>query len=31
VLNLQIHVDAFQLGFELMESGNCGKVVCSWN
>ena len=31
VLTHQIHVDDFQRGFELMESGNCGKVVCSWN
>jgi len=31
VLTHQIHIDDFQRGFELMESGNCGKVVCSWN
>ena len=31
VLTHQIHIDDFQKGFDLMESGNCGKVVCSWN
>ena len=31
VLTHQIHIDDFQKGFELMEAGNCGKVVCSWN
>ena len=31
VLTHQIHIDGFQRGFDLMESGNCGKVVCSWN
>ena len=31
VLTHQIHIDDFQRGFELMESGNCGKVVCSWS
>jgi threonine 3-dehydrogenase len=30
VLTHQIHVDDFQKGFDLMESGQCGKVVCSW-
>jgi hypothetical protein len=29
VLTHQIHIDDFQKGFELMESGLCGKVVCS--
>ena len=31
VLTHQIHIDDFQRGFDLMEAGNCGKVVCSWN
>jgi threonine 3-dehydrogenase len=31
VLTHQIHIDDFQGGFELMESGQCGKVVCRWN
>jgi threonine 3-dehydrogenase len=31
VLTHQIHIDDFQRGFDLMDSGNCGKVVCSWN
>ena len=31
VLTHQIHIDDFQKGFDLMDSGNCGKVVCSWN
>jgi threonine 3-dehydrogenase len=30
VLTHQIHIDDFQKGFDLMEAGNCGKVVCSW-
>jgi threonine 3-dehydrogenase len=25
-----VHIDEFQKGFDLMEAGNCGKVVCSW-
>ena len=29
-LTHQIHIDDFQKGFDLMASGNCGKVVCSW-
>jgi len=29
-LTHQIHIDDFQRGFELMDSGQCGKVVCSW-
>ena len=28
---IQIAIDDFQRGFELMESGLCGKVVCNWN
>jgi threonine 3-dehydrogenase len=31
VLTHQIHIDDFQKGFDLMDSGHCGKVVCSWN
>lgn len=29
-LTHQISIDDFQRGFELMESGQCGKVVCRW-
>jgi threonine 3-dehydrogenase len=31
VLTHQIAIGDFQKGFDLMASGNCGKVVCSWN
>ena len=31
VLTHQVQIDDFQRGFDLMEAGNCGKVVCSWN
>ncbi len=31
VLTHQISIGDFQKGFDLMTSGNCGKVVCSWN
>jgi threonine 3-dehydrogenase len=31
VLTHQIHIDDFQKGFDLMDAGNCGKVVCSWS
>ena len=27
----RFHIDDFQRGFELMEAGVCGKVVCNWN
>jgi len=30
VLTHQIDIDDFQQGFDLMASGQCGKVVCSW-
>ena len=30
-LTHQIAIDDFQTGFDLMASGNCGKVVCSWH
>ncbi|HET7267754.1 MAG TPA: L-threonine 3-dehydrogenase [Oleiagrimonas sp.] len=30
-LTHQIAIDDFQKGFDLMASGNCGKVVCSWS
>jgi threonine 3-dehydrogenase len=30
VLTHQVHIDDFQKGFDLMEAGVCGKVVCSW-
>ena len=31
VLTHQIHIDDFQKGFDLMEAGQCGKIVCNWN
>jgi threonine 3-dehydrogenase len=31
VMTHQIPIDDFQRGFDLMDSGMCGKVVCSWN
>ncbi|GIX33828.1 MAG: L-threonine 3-dehydrogenase [Lysobacterales bacterium] len=31
VLTHQLHIDDFEEGFRLMASGQCGKVVCSWN
>jgi len=30
-LTHQIHIDDFQQGFDLMHSGQCGKVVCNWS
>ena len=30
VLTHQIAIDDFQKGFDLMDAGQCGKVVCSW-
>lgn len=30
-LTHEIHIDDFQQGFDLMSSGQCGKVVCSWS
>jgi threonine 3-dehydrogenase len=30
VLTHQLAIDDFQKGFDLMDSGQCGKVVCSW-
>ena len=30
VITHRIHYTAFEEGFELMKSGNCGKVVMSW-
>lgn len=30
-LTHEIHIDDFQKGFDLMASGQCGKVVCSWD
>lgn len=30
VLTHQIHIDDFQQGFDVMDDGTCGKVVCSW-
>ena len=31
VLTHQLAIGDFQKGFDLMASGQCGKVVCSWN
>ncbi|MCX7544848.1 L-threonine 3-dehydrogenase [Marinicella gelatinilytica] len=31
VLTHEISIDDFQHGFDLMASGQCGKVVCSWS
>ena len=31
VLTHHIPIDEFQKGFDLMASGQCGKVVCAWN
>ena len=31
VLTHQLPIDDFQNGFDLMDSGQCGKVVLSWN
>jgi threonine 3-dehydrogenase len=31
VLTHHIPIDDFQTGFDLMASGRCGKVVCSWH
>jgi len=30
VLTHELSVDDFQDGFDIMESGNCGKVVLKW-
>ena len=27
----RMHIDEFQKGFEIMEGGQCGKVVLSWD
>jgi threonine 3-dehydrogenase len=29
-LTHQLAIVDFQKGFDLMDSGQCGKVVCSW-
>ncbi len=31
VLTHQLPIDDFQTGFDLMASGQCGKVVCDWS
>jgi threonine 3-dehydrogenase len=31
VLTHELAIDEFQKGFDLMASGQCGKVVLSWN
>ncbi|MEN8152762.1 MAG: L-threonine 3-dehydrogenase [Acidobacteriota bacterium] len=30
IITHRFHVDDFQKGFEIMEEGNCGKVILSW-
>jgi threonine 3-dehydrogenase len=30
VLTHQLHIDEFQKGFDVMQQGHCGKVVCHW-
>lgn len=30
VITHRFHIDDFQKGFDVMESGNCGKVILSW-
>lgn len=30
VITHRYHIDDFQKGFDIMESGNCGKVILSW-
>jgi threonine 3-dehydrogenase len=31
VITHRFHIDEFQKGFDVMESGNCGKVILSWD
>jgi threonine 3-dehydrogenase len=31
ILTHRIAIDDFMVGFDAMKSGDCGKVVCSWN
>lgn len=31
VITHRLHIDYFQEGFEIMESGNCGKVILNWD
>jgi len=31
VITHRFHIDDFQKGFDIMESGNCGKVILSWD
>ena len=31
VLTHELPIDDFEQGFELMRSGQCGKVVCNWH
>lgn len=31
VITHRMHIDDFQKGFDIMESGNCGKVILSWD
>jgi threonine 3-dehydrogenase len=31
VITHRFHIDEFQKGFDVMESGDCGKVILSWD
>jgi threonine 3-dehydrogenase len=31
IITHRMHIDDFQEGFNIMESGQCGKVILSWD
>jgi threonine 3-dehydrogenase len=31
VITHRFHIDDFQQGFDVMDSGMCGKVILSWD
>ena len=31
IITHRMHIDEFQKGFEIMEGGQCGKVILSWD
>lgn len=31
IITHRFHIDEFQKGFDIMEEGNCGKVILSWD
>ena len=31
IITHRMHIDDFQEGFDIMESGQCGKVILSWD